>query len=515
MTGWFDPGDLDASHHLRLSFVVPLVICLGEWMIKRHTVESVTLSWLGVLPRILPPCQVFEPSGRSSALPAQSVIVASTFPNLLVNKYLNHSPDKIHPISALKPYEIKVLRIQSRADLAEQSVWGSHVDPGIQLDIMPQQPTSSGVRGTHIATRRTSAPRKTSLLWPRILNRSATRRFVSAWAFSTYDGLARGSFLLTIGLIIWSVLRNDGMALVSVVLMSFSSSVVGLASKWSPAFDISAFYEGALGWLNVRLNRLLRSHIPRAMTTRPNLDITQGSVIIYIPSRHAFIVVHCTMNVAQSLYSYDANLKHYCVCSKRIYQMLRGVGALLFVFSLLLLASSTWTMQIAVGSTYVLLTCAWQIPGMVLSDNQWVLTHYEVKEEYPPGLDRADKEKPEYAGSERLPSFARTLWYAVRETRETEWIFNGGILPEIRGWRLWSYEARSNIDNPIWPAVASCLRLVTRRGRLLKGMEDLIDDDYDNSSGQDPERSFERQEPQSQSHNQHKGSLEISSIPDW
>ena len=482
-------------------------------MIKRHVSEFTTLSWLGLLPRILPPCQIFEPSGRSSELPTQSVVVAHTFKELPLNTVLNHIPDKIHNVSALKSYQMKVFRINFRASPAKSTRTGEgNLEPGIEMNSIPLQPTRSETCQNHIATRRTSNRKLSSQLWHRFHNHLVTAASLSPEVFVSLNYLALGSLLLTIGLVAWSILVNDGMALLAVILMSLASSMVGLASKWSSTFGASVLGPGALGHFEAWLERVLSFPI-RSINTG-----TKGSVIIYTPSKHAFIVVHCTMNVAMALYSFEANSKYYSVHGKQSYRVLRGLSALLLTFSLILLASSSWTMQIAVGSTYVLLTVVWQIPTVTSSDKQSILAHFEAEQEYPPGLDLADEEKPENADTEKMPRFARTLWYAIRATQETEWVIRSGIVPQKSGWELWLNEAQINIDQPLWPAVASCLHLTTRAERLLFCFStmDLEDGDPDFTNPTDIEpSSLPKQAPQSQSQGQRTGSLEIESIPSW
>jgi hypothetical protein len=67
--------------------------------------------------------------------------------------------------------------------------------------------------------------------------------------------------------------------------------------------------------------------------------------------------------------------------------------------------------------------------------------------------------------TEGVPSFTRTLWYAIRETRKKGWVERSGALPATETWRQWLREAEdaARLGNRHWEAV--------RRMRALAIME--------------------------------------------
>ena len=503
---WFGSAGADTlSHHLRLNFAIPLIICVGEWMINRHhCVRSITASWLCVLPRMLSPIQIFETSRLPSQQPTQYTFVGHTFPRIVLIERLNNDGPYIVPlIDALKLNEFKVFRIRLRPSPVEQNVTDEDIYSGIETGSWPSKhamPRSISTLWTH-----------TRLLRRRTQKRFAISPFLSAKICVPFNILTLGSLLLTTGLIIWSIRVGDGYACVAIILMSFASSVVGWASKWTPAFDTTVPDLGKSRRPRKYFEANSLARLIHRATRRSNMQSTEGTIILYTPMRQAFVVIHCTMEIAQRLYGFNANRPIYYVQNRHAYRALRGLGAALLILSLGFLASSTWKMQTAIGGTYMLLTILWQLPGLSLKDWSYESTRLKIEEEYPKGLDDAHKEKPDNADSEKLPSFARTLWYAIRETKETEWAFRSGMIQNTQEWRLWLDEAQSNINNPVWSAVASYRRLISRRARMNIFMEDFVDDNYDkitvpeveNTSGQSRQQSPRRR------------SLEIELIPEW
>ena len=52
-------------------------------------------------------------------------------------------------------------------------------------------------------------------------------------------------------------------------------------------------------------------------------------------------------------------------------------------------------------------------------------------------------------------SFARTLWYAIREVGSTAWVEEGCNVPPDDCWKRWLAEAQQAVDegSRAWPAV--------------------------------------------------------------
>lgn len=52
------------------------------------------------------------------------------------------------------------------------------------------------------------------------------------------------------------------------------------------------------------------------------------------------------------------------------------------------------------------------------------------------------------------PSYTRTLWYAIRETKEVGWLYQSDAIPRTTEWDKWLKEAEENArTNEKWEAV--------------------------------------------------------------
>ena len=91
------------------------------------------------------------------------------------------------------------------------------------------------------------------------------------------------------------------------------------------------------------------------------------------------------------------------------------------------------------------------------NDGDRDLSNYKVVDATPMDAFDAHLETPEGP-----PSFTRTLWYAVRETRRTAWVLRSKATPGTEVWMRWLDEAVNAARNGDrqWPAVAYMNRLM-------------------------------------------------------
>ncbi|KAJ4293850.1 hypothetical protein N0V88_005364 [Collariella sp. IMI 366227] len=80
---------------------------------------------------------------------------------------------------------------------------------------------------------------------------------------------------------------------------------------------------------------------------------------------------------------------------------------------------------------------------------------YDVRDVTPEDSKRADDTTDPDDPREGTPSFTRTLWYAVRETRHGAWVERSGAMPGTEQWKEWLTEAVDEAwkDNRQWEAV--------------------------------------------------------------
>jgi hypothetical protein len=237
------------------------------------------------------------------------------------------------------------------------------------------------------------------------------------------------SFLVSIGIVVTAVIWEDGNAIISIGLISLVSTIVGAASFWRP----------------ILMKRSMR------------IDVPPGDVIIRT-REGAFVLIRCTEDVARELYSGTEECEYYV--TERVYRLLMAVGTVLLMISIVLLGNCTWNAQVFIGGAYIVLNGLYWCLGMLPRSYFWDLSRYKWRDATPQDAMHANRASgPNDVSwveeSERLPSFTRTLWYAIRETKRTDWVRTSGAAPSTDAWREWLREAEENAvrENRLWNAV--------------------------------------------------------------
>jgi hypothetical protein len=236
--------------------------------------------------------------------------------------------------------------------------------------------------------------------------------------------LAILSFMLTLGIIVAAIFWRDGPAIIAVTIISVTSTIVGYASLWRP----------------VLMHRRHKNEVPR------------GDVLIRTREA-AFVLIKCTEEVARELYSGTEVCDYYV--GDQLYRVLMGLGTMLLMVGVVLLGNCTWNSQVLIGSSYIVLNGLYWGLGMLPQSSFWDLSRYEWTDVTP--LDAigahlvTDSENP----VEGHPSYTRTLWYAIRETKAAAWAQQSGAAPNHEVWQKWLAEARQNAvnGNRSWEAV--------------------------------------------------------------
>ncbi|CZS95397.1 uncharacterized protein RAG0_05052 [Rhynchosporium agropyri] len=86
-----------------------------------------------------------------------------------------------------------------------------------------------------------------------------------------------------------------------------------------------------------------------------------------------------------------------------------------------------FVMQAAIGLSYIIFTGLSWAASLVPKDLFWDLSNYKCRDITP--SDAQDANQPQDETLEGRPSFTRTVWYAIRETKKTGWITRGGVAP--------------------------------------------------------------------------------------
>ncbi|KAL6914322.1 hypothetical protein ACHAPO_011717 [Fusarium lateritium] len=461
--------------------VVTLLAVIGESAMAEQT-QTITASLLCLLPRLIPAPQALLKPSRPSRMPETLAKMTGVYSGTTLDS-VGFFATIITPLDTLQPYSFSVYEIRHtnpsqlyEADINSSPVQESwptrslnwvksrcsssynkeqqqngkdarcnriprapRIDGGLPLPAQASSPGAARITTFEIPdkslddeeaprpiTRRLTAKQKVQdmLANPTFAN-TKRRPAVPARLFSPIHILSVFSCLLSMAIIACAVVWEDGNAILSVFLISFTSTIVGYASSWHP----------------ILMNRKHTNQVPR------------GDVMIRT-REGAFLLIKCTEEVARELYSGTEEC-HYHV-GGRAYRLLMALGTTLLMLSVVLFGNCTWNSQIFIGGSYIVLNGLYWGLGMIPRSYFWDLSRYECKEVTPDDAKNAHETTNENDQREGYPSFTRTLWYAIRETQRTGWVAGSGAAPSTDQWKNWLREALANANNGnrSWGSVA-------------------------------------------------------------
>jgi len=167
----------------------------------------------------------------------------------------------------------------------------------------------------------------------------------------------------------------------------------------------------------------------------------------------AFIVVKCNEAVTRELYTGTEECTY--TVGKLRYRGLVGIGTFLLMISVILLGNCNWTMQAAVGASYVILNGLFWGAALVDKKYSWDMSYYICNDVTPPYAKDAEHNSETDHSKEGTASYTRTMWYAIRETKATAWVNKSGAAPKTPEWERWLDLAEANKANLDWGAVAA------------------------------------------------------------
>ncbi|KAA8911740.1 hypothetical protein FN846DRAFT_934648 [Sphaerosporella brunnea] len=345
-----------AKHHDLNLDVVGLLAVVGESAMAGH-VQPATASHTCALPRFVPAPQSFLSTERPYRLPPNlgASVVGINSGNF--SQTLNFFPDILHGIDDLPRFSVKTISITRAPE-----------KPGEKLD-------------------------------------GAPRSNITAKRYGPLNFLSIAGFLFWAGLLTEAAVLNDGMAVIAIILLGLTSSIVGYGSLW-----------------HVDLQR-----------RRSDREVPPGDVVV-LGRQAAFIVVRCPEDVARELYFGSERCAY--VTSERVFQVLAASGTFLFMVSVIFLANCTWDIQASIGLAYIILNAMYWVAALMPKRTQWDLSAYVVT-----------SGDPEF---EQNTSYTTVLARVIKLTGETKWIRRVGAVPETNAWDLWLAEAQRNIDNHTW-----------------------------------------------------------------
>lgn len=270
---------------------------------------------------------------------------------------------------------------------------------------------------------------------------------------------------MTVGLLIWAALIHDGVALLGIGTMSLSTSTACLSRRWHPTLT----------------RRWIHAKAP------------SGDVVIRT-RRGALVVVHCAVEIARELYSGEASggIETCDYVYEGIeHQLLLACSTILLLASIVFLSNSGWTMQLAIGSAYIILNVLYWVMSLVTTPERiWDPARYKVEllKATPPYVAvgrygkrmelELDVSKRRYATKDTklvepkngeclggVLNFTETLWWAIEETGEIDWVRRHKIAPDTPGWNGWLQEAKEHSKDPDWDAVKAKDRWMVKQLR--------------------------------------------------
>jgi len=421
MSNWF-PSGTKGENGWRLD-IVSLLAVVGESSIEEHS-QALTASWTCILPRIIPAPQVLLKPSRPTRMPFLNAAVVGVHNGTLVPT-LNYFPNIMHPIEDLPAFCFKVLQITHRGERAPTIPLHPGQDKANNKSKSDLSPTPLSIEMGMIENGPTIPPEHPTIR--RTLTRMVTQQDkekprVPPQKFSPLNILSVGSFLVTIGLIIGAIFLKDGTAILAVCVISMASSIVGYASWWQP----------------VLMKRSFKSKVPA------------GDVVIRT-REGAFLLVRCNEDVARELYTGTEECQYYV--GTQMYRILVGTGTFLLMASVVLMGNCEFAMQAAIGLSYIILNGLFWAASLVPKHLFWDLSNYECHDITP--ADAQNANLPQDDTLEGRPSFTRTVWYAIRETKKIGWITRGGVAPKTDQWDNWLRTAEENAiaGNRGWNAV--------------------------------------------------------------
>lgn len=380
--------------------------------------QAMTSSWTCMLPRIIPAPQALLKPTRPTRLPHINSAVVGVHNGTLISTF-NYFPNILHPLEDLDRFGFKVLRISHKTEELDMPVPDNNQSKG--------QPGSTSVEYDELENGPLPRPRRKSTF--RELTTFTTgghpdrpKPKIPTRVLSPLNFLSVSSCLLTLGLFIAAVIIKDGTACLALGTISLASSVVGYASWWSPALEPRNF----------------RSKVP------------PGDIVIRT-REGAFLLVKCKEDVARELYVGTEECVYYVRTQQ--YRILVGFGTFLLMVSVVLLGNCGFAMQAAIGASYIILNGAFWAASLIPKDKFWNLSLYVVKDETPEDAKGAHLKQND--SLDGRPSFTRTLWYAIRETKKIGWVKKSGAAPGTPQWDEWLQLALLNADqdNRSWNAV--------------------------------------------------------------
>ena len=215
-------------------------------------------------------------------------------------------------------------------------------------------------------------------------------------------------FSLSVLLLALSIWLQDAMSIVSTVLLSLLSSLIGLGNKW-------------------------KLELPKR---KKNPKVPGGDVVIRYP-KGSFLVVRCNEDVARELY-FAPEAISYLLQHGPAYRLLSLIGTVMLMGGVICLANARIESQMAWAGSYMLLGSSYWIVAALPGKMHWDTSAYKVTEEC---LSDSNLEKKGFPSENE--TFTQALWKAIVVSKETRWVRLSNACPDTPTWTDWLNMARA------------------------------------------------------------------------
>jgi len=240
------------------------------------------------------------------------------------------------------------------------------------------------------------------------------------------------SFLVTWGLFTAACILHDGPAALGIAVLALQSSLGCAAWLWKPVLAVR----------------------------RKDSKDARGDIVIRTRGG-AFVIVRCNEDVARQLYVGEEIAEYHL--SPDLAKLMTGVATVLLMVSLrppfyfelhadlskfgvVLIGNARWTMQAAIGGTFVALNFLYWCMALLSRKRCW---NY-------PSIFTVKPMELEYC---KKDSYTECLFAVICRTKD-EWLREGNAAPDGANWDIWLSKAYANRGDPDWPAVAEMEQLV-------------------------------------------------------
>ncbi|OBT68429.1 hypothetical protein VE03_02843 [Pseudogymnoascus sp. 23342-1-I1] len=433
--GWWPVGK-DNQNGWRLD-IVSLLAVIGESSMAEHS-QAMTASWIGCLPRIIPAPQVLLKPTRPTRMPHSHASVVGVKNGIQVPT-LNYFPNILHPVEDLAPFSFRVYTIKhSRQALAAKDDTKSWRAMNSRHNTTLPRHNGFSTTARNFLRRAWLRRRPDEEKAPIPLQPLKPAPHVPARTLSPLNLLSIFSCVVTWVIFGVALYNNDAIACLALVAISLVSTIVGYASLWSP----------------------------QLMRRTSGAVVPEGDVVIRT-REGAFIVVKCDENVARELYTGTEECT-YLVHSIRAYRTLIGIATFILMLAVVLLGNCNFNQQAAIGSAYIVLNGLYWAASLVPKRKFWDLKLYELADVTPDECRDADRAQEGWRPDD-VPSFTRTMWYAIRVTGEVGWVRTSGAAPKTREWMRWLAAAEEQVKGrkpgwERWKAVEAKDKLIGQTG---------------------------------------------------